>query len=381
MRRRALVMSLRIMSGMSGCLRLESSSGGTQGGTTNTTGATTTNDVTLSQTKSLDKSLFRVWYDDINFYASGLGELTTLNPDGIRWQHSVDNYEGSRAFASQSTTAIFGFRPSDESADGAAAEFRAYNSADGSRKWTYTAPEDGVHINPRGATIVNSIAAVGSNRYGNGFEFDPLVTGIDFESGKIRWEHQFSEIDARYLSGIWEYDDQICVGLSSKGLVFLDPDSGERTGRRQDLQTLTTGGTVQAGKFYAAYDGQLKGFNLADGSEVWSHTIEGRSFIEPNIDPTLVVAGTRNGMVYAVSRANGNLLWEANVDDKVNSIATSTNHVWVLTSQGGLFGLTRTNGEIAHRSVRNMRRMTIGSDRLVGGNNNTTWIYSIDELG
>lgn len=203
------------------------------------------------------------------------------------------------------------------------------------------------------------------------------MTGIDFESGGIRWENRFDEIDARYLSGIWEYDDQICVGLSSKGL--LDPGTGERTGRRQNLETLTTGGTVQAGKFYAAYDGQLKGFNLADGSEVWSHTIEGRSFIEPYVDPTLMIAGTRNGMVYAVSRTNGDLLWEANVGDKVNSIATSTNHVWVLTSQGGLFGLSRTNGEIAHRSVRDMRRMTIGSDLLVGGNNNTTWIYSIDD--
>ena len=360
----------------SGCLRLQGasdnsqedgSSATTDGGDTSGGSSSTAGEVELSVAESFDLSMSHAWFDGVNIYISGGSDVAALNPDEIRWQNETDGPTGGRAFASKSGTAIFGFNPSDHSAPDAAAQFRAYNTADGADSWQYKAPEDGVHNYPRGAAITEGVAAVGSNRYGSEFEPDPLVTGIDVESGEVQWETYLGSAGARYLSGMWTYDGSICVGLATDGVALLDPSTGEVESELSSLRTLTTGGTVGGEQFFAAADSDLTAYELADGSSNWTGSIEGRSYIEPLVDPTLVVVGTGSGNVHAFDRTTGKLEWDGGVNGQVNAITASTDHIWVATNSGGLTGFDRAEGTVVHRSTRDIEAMVYADDQLLFG--------------
>jgi outer membrane protein assembly factor BamB len=359
-----------------GCLRLQEASGDNQGdgSSTTTDGGDSSDDsssmageVELSVGGSFEVSTSHAWFDGVNVYVSGGSDVAALNPDGIRWQNEIDEITGGRAFASKSGTAVFGFNPSDHSAPNAAAHFRAYNSADGADSWQYKAPEDEIHNYPRGAAITEGVAAVGSNRYGSEFEPDPLVTGIDVESGEVQWETYLGSTGAQYLSGMWTYDGLICVGVAFNGVALLDPSTGNVESELSALRTLTTGGTVGGEQFFAAADSELTAYELADGSSNWTGSIEGRSYIEPMVDSTLVVVGTGTGNVYAFDRTTGELGWDGSVDGQVNAITASTDRVWVATNSGGLTGFDRAEGSVVHRSTRDIEAMVYADDRLLFG--------------
>ena len=316
---------------------------------------------------SFDTRTSHAWFDGTNVYVTGGSDVAAIIPNEIRWQTQTDGVTGGRAFASKSGTAVIGFNPPDDSTPDAAAQFRAYNSADGADQWRYTAPTDGVHTNPRGAAIVGGVAALGSNRYGNDFEPDPLVTGIDVESGDVLWETYLGSTGAQYLSGVWTYDGQICVGMSYSGVALLDPSTGTIESRRSGFQTLTTGGTVEGEQFFAAADSELTAYELGDGSANWTGSIEGRSFIEPMVDSTLVVVGTGSGNVHAFDRAMGTLEWDGSISGQINSVTASTDHVWAATNSGDLVGFDRTEGRIVHRSTRDIESMVFADERLVFG--------------
>jgi len=326
--------------------------------------SSTAGEVELSLEESFEVSTSHAWFDGVNVFVSGGSDVAALNPDDIRWQKITDGPTGGRAFASKAGTAVFGFNPPDHSAPDAAAQFRAYNSADGTDLWQYKAPEDGVHNFPRGAAITGGVAAVGSNRYGSGFDYDPLVTGIDIDSGDVLWETYFGSTGARYLSGMWVYDGLVCVGLSSNGVALLDPSTGDVESELSALRTLTSGGTVGGEQFFAAAGSELTAYELADGTSNWTGSIEGRSFIEPMVDSTLVVVGTGSGNVYAFDRTTGGLGWDGSVNGQINAITASTDHIWVATNSGGLTGFDRAEGTVVHRSARDIKAMVYADDRL-----------------
>lgn len=343
----------------------------TNGGDSSDESSSAADDVEVSVGESFEIVASHAWFDGVNVYVSGGTDVAALYPDGIRWQSETDGETGGRAFASSAGTAVFGFNPPDHSATDAAAQFRAYNSADGNDRWQYKAPEDGAHNYPRGAALTEGVAAVGSNRYGSGFEPDPLVTGIDVESGDIRWETYLGSAGAQYLSGMWVYDGLICVGMASDGVALLDPSTGEIESELPALRTLTTGGTVGGEQFFAAAESELTAYDLADGTTNWSGPIDGRSFIEPMVDSTLVVVGTGSGNVYAFERTTGELSWDGSVTGQVNALTSSTDHVWVATTGGGLIGFDRTEGSVVHRSARDVEAMVYADDRLVFGADET----------
>lgn len=376
MKRRLFLAALGGGSMSSGCLRLEEASDDNQGGDSQTTtddegssddSSSSAPEVELSVVESFDISTSHAWFDGVNVYVSGGSDVAALHPDEIRWQNELDDITGGRAFASKAGTVVFGFNPSDHSAPDAAAHFRAYNSANGADRWQYKAPEDGVHNYPRGAAIVGGIAAVGSNRYGSDFDPDPLVTGIDVESGDVQWETYLRSTGAQYLSGMWVYNGLICVGLSFNGVVLLDPSTGDVESEFSALQTLTTGGTVGGEQFFAAADSELTAYELADGTANWTVSIEGRSHIEPMVDSTLVVVGTGTGNVYAFDRTTGEPGWDGTVDGQVNAITASTDHVWVATDNGGLIGFDRAEGVVVHRSTRDIEAIVYANDQLLFG--------------
>jgi hypothetical protein len=126
--------------GMAGCLQLfeEQTTASPQNGEPATTDAgdsrdnssLTTDRVELSVIKSFDINTSHAWFDRVNVCVLRGSDVTALHPNGVRWQKETDGATGGRAFASKAGTAVFGFDSPDHLPPDAAAQFRAYNSAD-----------------------------------------------------------------------------------------------------------------------------------------------------------------------------------------------------------------------------------------------------------
>ena len=122
-----------------GCLRLQEASGDNQGdgSSTTTDGGDSSDDsssmageVELSVGGSFEVSTSHAWFDRVNVCVLRGSDVTALHPNGVRWQKETDGATGGRAFASKAGTAVFGFDSPDHLPPDAAAQFRAYNSAD-----------------------------------------------------------------------------------------------------------------------------------------------------------------------------------------------------------------------------------------------------------
>jgi outer membrane protein assembly factor BamB len=147
---------------------------------------------------------------------------------------------------------------------------------------------------------------------------------------------------------MWVYDGLVCDGLAPNGVALLNHATGDVESELSALQTLTTGGAVGGGQFFAANDSELTAYELADGTSNWTGAIEGRSFIEPVVDAGLVIVGTGSSNVYAFDMATGELGWDGSVNGQVNAITASTDHIWVATNTGEPTGFDRAGGVVVH---------------------------------
>lgn len=354
--------------GISGCLRLQRTDR-SEGDDQDTSSP---GEVDLEILESFDLDIRNVWYDGTMLYGSGVGTVAAFDPDEVRWENDVSGYRGERALASKTNTVVFGLTPLDASTPDATAQFRAYNSTDGSSFWEFTAPEDGVHIHPRGAVIINDLAVVGSNKYGVDFEPEPLISGLDIDNGELVWERDLSDQGVRYLSGIWTYNDRICVGTSSDGYVLLNPENGDIIEKSDSIvASYTTGKTVARNRFISVDDGSISVYNLSDETKIWTKEIDGRPWFQPVVDSELILVGTGSGKVYAFERGSGELRWENSVNVKVVSIASSPDNIWVATSDSSLTAFDRNGGSVVHQSVRNVKDMHIINDRILLGGKET----------
>lgn len=370
MNRRALVASVGLMWGTSGCLRLEAASTDPQSSSGNSDSTTpSSGEVGLETRQTIDFDIGEIWHKGFHDFVAGSDGVAVINADELWWSDDPDGIDGSRAFAEQNGTTVFGFEPVDETDEDAAAVFRGYNTADGSNRWEFKAPTDGLHHHPRGAVIKDGIAALGSNRYGGFEEYDPLVTGIDTTTGDVEWETSLNQIEARYLSGIWKIEDMICVGTHNYGSVLLDPESGSIEDTYESIQTATVGGHISGGDIYATSNENMYSFDLPSGERNWSASVEGRAFVPPEVDNVMAVVGTDSGTVYAFERSTGNQMWTGSVDDTVTSIALSTDYVWVAERDSGLTGFRREDGGVIHRSVTDVHGMVASGGTLIFGGN------------
>ncbi|MDP5292756.1 outer membrane protein assembly factor BamB [Oceanimonas sp. CHS3-5] len=108
--------------------------------------------------------------------------------------------------------------------------------------------------------------------------------------------------------------------------------------------------------FAASRDGVVKAFDAAGGDELWETELDELAINDnqrsPRIAGGLTAAygnlyfGSENGVVYAVSQADGTLLWTRSVPGEVLAApAVDEGKVVVHTSAGNLVALDATNGE------------------------------------
>lgn len=336
-------------------------------------------EVTLSERWTTGRNLSIAWARNYWFFFSGFEGVAAAHASGMRWSRDINGgaYNlGTRAFASNGSTVVFGITPDadhEEVSDDAGASFHAFDYNSGDELWTVKAPSNGKHQFAQGVAIVGDIAVVGSHHFADG---EPLVYGIDIASGDKLWETGVPNLPTTRLSDIFAYNNEPYVILGGKGTWVLDPQTGSIIDTHESMKAPWPGGTVFANDLFVTYRG-LTAHDLENGGERWSKSANEFQSTPPAVDNSLVVAGTESGGIIAFERATGEKLWESNIGQGVQTLELSVSLVWVVAGESGLLALRRNDGEVVYRATHDIDNIALYENTLLVGGSDTA-AYLVD---
>lgn len=204
--------------------------------------------------------------------------------------------------------------------------YRCWSLSDGQEQWCHVmdprsedrsgSPVENYPI-PGAACLTENVAIVGSAL--------GYFQGLALVSGKRLWHNKLSRTSEGTMLSIG--DHVICSARSSAPeeylLVSIEPTTGEfRWQKRLDMRcfSLTAKGNVAVGVLEkgklinsstAVHWGRIIAFDIASGQEFWHHEfpdhgMEARSLI---CNDMVIVEARGRGTVYALSLADGSILW------------------------------------------------------------------------
>lgn len=401
-RRAALSLLGAGVAGTGGCLRLQSggestpasstrdgspTAGGSRSTATATPPADGGDEVGLTERWTDANGVDNVWTAEGTFYYNDYNYAAEASHgDGVRWSadtthDGVDESLGADAFAADGRYAIFGYTPDGEHED-RGARFHAYRRYDGEAAWVVAAPPGGTHNQAAGATVIDDTAVLAVTDYGPGDEREPLVYGVDVATGERRWRIDDAVLPAAYLRYLGSHDGDAYLG-TTEGVWVLASETGDLVESHDawyvGVSRLESLGRIHGETLFAAWTDGLDAHPLGPTGRSWSVSGLGRVYTTPAVDNSLVVAGTRDGGVYAFERDTGERRWAASVTAAVGAIETTASHVWVGDTDVGLTAYDRATGAPVHRSTRPVGGDDIGvadGVLLLGGDEATA--YAID---
>jgi len=395
--------------GTSGCLRLtdqesggdsdatdlEAEAGGETATATSTAAdATSTTDgegdgsdgapaVTLSKRWSVDQQVRYVWADDGQFATSGYEGVSLASPaDGTRWRDAFLNGDGppdliaSEAFAATDDRLIFGFTGGNNAAPDAGAAFLAFDRTSGEQLWRVDMPDDGIHARAEGVAVAGDTVVVASDDTGSDSDQEPLVYGIDLETGERRWETGAPDLTTGFISGVVSHDGTVFVTQAYDGTHLLDPETGAVTGSREEMKVSVWGATPRGATLFDISGNEAAAYRLDGDGTRWSVPDIPDVRIPPTVDDDLVIVGTQTGYVYAIEADTGTVRWNSRLDRTVRGLAASDDHVWAWAVGSTLAGFDRSDGTLVYESQRASDLVdlsAVGDTLFVGGDPGTAY--------
>ncbi|GGI99866.1 hypothetical protein GCM10008995_07160 [Halobellus salinus] len=282
------------------------------------------------------------------FFRPSFTRLRRVRPDGtaVFEAEVADGYLLSiRTFRNglyaDDTGVYVGSRARDEVDTGG--RVYALDPETGEERWMHEEPGDGLHNETLAVTVTDGTVIFASQSSGSGDEQEPIVRGVDTESGEERWRIQFSE---GFINGIVARGDRLFV-QQTFGLSIYRLSTRELLEERR-----LTAGFSQ----FAAADGTLfvpgetvRALTLPAGDERWSVST-GRSVnTGVGVGETGVFVGTESGFVLGYGRETGDALWESRVDGVVeHPPVVADGVVWIASERGDLSAFAEATGELLY---------------------------------
>ncbi|GGI99861.1 hypothetical protein GCM10008995_07150 [Halobellus salinus] len=394
------------LGGTSGCLRLtdegnettsapETATTTERQSTGTTAGEGSAGAVTLTENWVGDPGVDFAWTAGGSIYFNDFnGAGRASHGSGVKWEQETtyDGFEsnlGADAFAVDEQYVTFGYRPDPEDSDTLGSHFHTFDEATGEKLWAFGAPADGKHNTAAGATTVDGTVVVAASSYGARREQEPLVVGLDAESGEEQWRTETPTLPAGFVTYVGEYAGAVYVGLGYQGVRVLDPDTGSLA-RVEESWPVSRSFAASRGQIHGdtlfsvqrsgPEDGSsLNAYPLGTNGREWSETFDGTATAGPVVDNSLVTVGTEAGRVYAFDRSTGESVWNIRIDGSVGAIDTSGLRVWVADEETGVTAYDRADGTRLHRSTKpvNGSDIAVSDDVLILGGNGIRG-YSIE---
>lgn len=222
----------------------------------------------------------------------------------------------------------------------------ALDPESGDERWMYEEPGDGLHDSIRAVTVDDGTVIYASQSSGSGDDQEPIVRGVDAETGDERWRIGLPE---GFVNGIVAHGDRLFVAQTFELYIY-------RRSTREELETrrLSTGFSrpVRRGDTLFAPGETVRALTLPDAEERWAVETGREVNTTPGVGETGVFVGTESGFVLGYDRETGDPLWEARVPGVVeHPPIVEDGLVWIATERGDLLAFTASAGELVYEEV------------------------------
>ena len=222
----------------------------------------------------------------------------------------------------------------------------ALDPESGDERWMYEEPGDGLHDSIRAVTVDDGTVIYASQSSGSGDDQEPIVRGVDAETGDERWRIRLPE---GFVNGIVAHGDRLFVAQTFEFYIYRRSTQEQLETRRlsmgfsrpvrRDDMLFVPGETVRA-------------LTLPDAEERWAVETGREVNTSPGVGETGVFVGTESGFVLGYDRETGDQLWEARVPGVVeHPPIVEDGLVWIATERGDLLALTASAGELVYEEV------------------------------
>ena len=350
-----------------GCLRLTADQTGTetnereQSGAPDTaapssngdggeSGETSTNDFAVELVPAWSGSSSAVATADGDFFFRPRFErVSRVRPDGTTvFETGIpEGYMASlsptfrNALHADDTGVYVGADARDEVDTGA--RMYAFDPETGDERWMYEEPGDGLHDGIRAVTAIDGTVIYASQSSGSGDEQEPIVRGLDAESGDEQWRIPLSE---GFVNGVVARGDRVFVQQTFRLFVY------RRSSRELlDEQRVSAGfsGFATAGDTLFAPGETIRALSLPDGDERWSAATDRSVNTSPGVGETGVFVGTESGYILGYDRETGDELWEGRVAGVVeHPPIVEDGLVWIASERGDLSAFNEGSGELVY---------------------------------
>jgi outer membrane protein assembly factor BamB len=218
----------------------------------------------------------------------------------------------------------------------------AFDPESGEERWMFEEPGDGLHDQIQGMTAVDGTVIYASESTGFSDEQEPIIRGVDAESGEEEWRIQLSE---GFVGGIVAYRDQLFV--QGTGLSIYRRSTQELLEERQ----LAGGssGPVADDKTLFIPGGTVRALTLPDVDERWSVDTGRQVGSGASVGETGVFVGTEGGYVLGYDRETGEKLWESRVAGVVeHPPIVEDGVVWIASERGDLSAFDEESGTLLY---------------------------------
>ena len=386
MDRRAFLGVLGVgVTGLSGCLRLREGLSGEQATTESDTSGSSSErgEITLTENWTAEDGIEHIWTDGGTFHFNGYNVAAQAeHGGGVLWSDEtsydgVDENLGADAFATDGRHVVFGYTPDPDGNEQVGGHFHAYDTVSEEKVWTFSAPSDGKHNFTAGATMVDDVVAVATTDYGREGNQEPLVAGIDVNSGEELWRSGPSTISPGFVQYLGSYAGNVYVTTTGSGTQILDPETGSVTGSRESWRLSKHMGDSLARIHMETlfgvhfWSGGLHTYPIGDNGLEWSRDDVGTVTAGPTVDNSLVVVGNESGTVRAFERLNGEPRWDARIEGPVGAVELSARDVWVSDMGTGLAAFDRETGDRVYQSTQpvNDSDLAVIDDVILFGGN------------
>ena len=341
--------------GTAGCLRLAENSEGTQ--EEDSAGSPQTESTDETETpdpETFDIELDPVWSAPSGslataggdfFFRSRFDVLERVRPDGqtvfesdIEEGYLLSSGGGHRDTLTVDASGVYvGARAREDELGG---RVYAFDPEDGTQRWVNDEPADGLHTNIGATAKLDDLIVYASQASGSGSDQEPIVRGVDAETGEERWQIQLED---GFVNGLIANDDRLFVQQTFT-LYIYELSTRELLDERRESTGFNRAVSVDDVLYVPG--NTIRALTLPSADEHWATDTSYEVNTTPGVGESGVYVGTEAGYVLGYDRDTGDQLWEARVDGTVeHRPIVAEGCVWIANERGELTVFLEETGD------------------------------------
>ncbi|MBE6495745.1 MAG: serine/threonine protein kinase [Methanobrevibacter thaueri] len=205
------------------------------------------------------------------------------------------------------------------------------------------------------------------------------LKAININSHKVTWDYDAGNVE----STPFFYDDVIYFGSDDGHLYGLDKDGKVKLNKKLGDELKSSPIVVGDNIYIGSSNGNLYSVGT-DKEKNWDFTTGDEILSSPSYVNKSVIFGSSDGNVYCLDKADGDLKWKVDLNNKVISSPTVDEHdnsVYIGSDEGNLTCIDVRDGTVkwSHSVGDKVRTTAALKDNLVAFGSNNGYLYVLNK--